>query len=47
MTFIVEREFEVCLTVMGEGENIPWRLLSVKILVGDKETGGKNKRVSI
>ncbi|KAF4526396.1 hypothetical protein B566_EDAN012686 [Ephemera danica] len=39
VTFIVDREFEVCLTVMGEGENIPWRLLSVKVLVGDKETG--------
>ncbi|CAB3376625.1 Hypothetical predicted protein [Cloeon dipterum] len=39
VTFVVDREFEVCLTVMGEGENVPWRLLSVKILVADKETG--------
>jgi len=39
VTFVVDREFEVCLTVMGEGEQVPWRLLSVKILVADKDTG--------
>ncbi|XP_059480317.1 mediator of RNA polymerase II transcription subunit 14 isoform X2 [Neocloeon triangulifer] len=39
VTFVVDREFEVCLTVMGEGENVPWRLLSAKILVADKDTG--------
>lgn len=27
---------------MGEGPNIPWRLLEVDILVEDKETGGKH-----
>jgi mediator of RNA polymerase II transcription subunit 14 len=36
----VEHEFEVSLTVMGDGPNIPWRLLDIDILVEDKETGG-------
>ncbi|XP_018328535.1 mediator of RNA polymerase II transcription subunit 14 isoform X2 [Agrilus planipennis] len=39
VTFHVEREFEVSLTVMGDGPNIPWRLLEIDILVEDKETG--------
>lgn len=39
VTFIVEHEFEVSLTVMGDGPNIPWRLLDIDILVEDKETG--------
>ena len=26
---------------MGDGPNIPWRLLEIDILVEDKETGGK------
>ncbi|XP_073993036.1 mediator complex subunit 14 isoform X1 [Rhodnius prolixus] len=37
--FHVEHEFEVSLTVMGDGPNIPWRLLDIEILVEDKETG--------
>lgn len=36
----MEHEFEVSLTVMGDGPNIPWRLLDIDILVEDKETGG-------
>ncbi|KAK4883568.1 hypothetical protein RN001_006887 [Aquatica leii] len=39
VTFHVEHEFEVSLTVMGDGPNIPWRLLEIDILVEDKETG--------
>lgn len=39
VTFHVEHEFEVSLTVMGDGPNIPWRLLDIDILVEDKETG--------
>lgn len=41
VTFHVEHEFEVSLTVMGDGPNIPWRLLDIDILVEDKETGGR------
>lgn len=41
VTFHVQHEFEVSLTVMGDGPNIPWRLLEIDILVEDKETGGK------
>lgn len=26
---------------MGDGPNIPWRLLEIDILVEDKETGGR------
>jgi hypothetical protein len=26
---------------MGDSPNIPWRVLSIDILVEDKETGGK------
>lgn len=39
VTFHVEHEFEVSMTVMGDGPNIPWRLLDIDILVEDKETG--------
>ncbi|CAH1996692.1 unnamed protein product [Acanthoscelides obtectus] len=39
VTFHVPHEFEVSLTVMGDGPNIPWRLLEIDILVEDKETG--------
>ncbi|XP_060525569.1 mediator of RNA polymerase II transcription subunit 14 [Cylas formicarius] len=39
VTFHVQHEFEVALTVMGDGPNIPWRLLEIDILVEDKETG--------
>nr|XP_018906970.1 PREDICTED: mediator of RNA polymerase II transcription subunit 14 isoform X1 [Bemisia tabaci] len=39
VTFHVQNEFEVSLTIMGDGPNIPWRLLDIIILVQDKETG--------
>lgn len=39
VTFHVEHEFEVSLTVMGDGNNVPWRLLEIEFLVEDKETG--------
>jgi mediator of RNA polymerase II transcription subunit 14 len=31
--------FKVTLTLMGDGLNIPWRLLDIDILVEDPETG--------
>ncbi|XP_029113974.1 mediator of RNA polymerase II transcription subunit 14-like isoform X2 [Scleropages formosus] len=37
--FRVEGEFEATLTVMGDDPDIPWRLLKLRILVEDKETG--------
>lgn len=37
--FHVDHEFEVTLTVMGDGPTVPWRLLEIDILVEDKETG--------
>lgn len=40
VTFTVDHEFQVSLTVMGDGPSIPWRLLDIDILVDDKETGG-------
>lgn len=39
MTFLVEQEFSVALTVMGDGPAVPWRLLELEILVSDRETG--------
>ncbi|KAI0224050.1 Mediator of RNA polymerase II transcription subunit 14 [Lamellibrachia satsuma] len=39
VSFQVEHEFEVTLTLMGDGANIPWRLLLIEILVEDPETG--------
>lgn len=39
MTFLVDQEFSVALTVMGDGPNVPWRLLDLEILVSDRETG--------
>lgn len=41
VTFHVDHEFEMSLTLMGDGPNIPWRVLSIDFLVEDKETGGK------
>ena len=38
VTFVVEHEFSVSLTMMGDGD-VPWRLLDIEILVEDKETG--------
>lgn len=37
--FHVENEFEVSLTIMGDGPMMPWRLLHIGILVDDRETG--------
>ncbi|XP_022648416.1 mediator of RNA polymerase II transcription subunit 14-like [Varroa jacobsoni] len=37
--FRVDNEFEVSLTLMGDGPQVPWRLLSINILVEDKDTG--------
>ncbi|KAL3884058.1 hypothetical protein ACJMK2_030281 [Sinanodonta woodiana] len=37
--FIVEHEFQVTLTLMGDSPTIPWRLLDIEILVEDHETG--------
>ena len=37
--FYVEHEFEVALTLMGDGPNIPWRLLDIEISVEDPATG--------
>ncbi|XP_017469746.1 PREDICTED: mediator of RNA polymerase II transcription subunit 14 [Rhagoletis zephyria] len=39
VTFEIKHEFNVSLTVMGDGSNVPWRLLDIDILVEDKETG--------
>lgn len=39
VTFHIEHEFEVSLTLMGDGPNVPWRLLDIEILVEDKDTG--------
>ncbi|XP_076298705.1 mediator complex subunit 14 [Lasioglossum baleicum] len=39
VTFLVEQEFSVSLTVMGDGPAVPWRLLELEILVSDRETG--------
>eukprot|EP00058_Branchiostoma_floridae_P007849 XP_002593337.1 hypothetical protein BRAFLDRAFT_277116 [Branchiostoma floridae] len=37
--FQVSHEFEATLTLMGDEPSIPWRLLGIKILVEDKDTG--------
>lgn len=39
VTFHVEHEFEVSLTLMGDGPHVSWRLLDIDVLVEDKETG--------
>lgn len=39
VTFLIEQEFSVSLTVMGDGPTVPWRLLELEILVSDRETG--------
>lgn len=39
VVFRVDNEFEVSLTLMGDGGQVPWRLLSINILVEDKDTG--------
>lgn len=37
--FHVDHEFEVSLTVMGDGIDVPWRLLDIDILVEDRDIG--------
>lgn len=37
--FLVEHEFEVTLTLMGDSPTIPWRLLDIDVLVEDHQTG--------
>uniref|UniRef100_T1J569 Mediator of RNA polymerase II transcription subunit 14 n=1 Tax=Strigamia maritima TaxID=126957 RepID=T1J569_STRMM len=39
VTFQVEHEFEVSLTVMSDSLTDPWRLIDINVLVEDKETG--------
>lgn len=39
VTFNVPNEFSVSLTMMGDGNDVPWRLLDIDVLVEDKETG--------
>ncbi|KAJ8684722.1 hypothetical protein QAD02_020515, partial [Eretmocerus hayati] len=39
VTFKIEQEFNVSLTVMGDGFDLPWRILDLSILVSDRETG--------
>lgn len=39
VTFIVNNEFEATLTLTGDSQSVPWRLLKLNILVKDKETG--------
>lgn len=39
VTFTVPHEFEVCLTVLGDDMSLPWRLLKLDILVGNRQTG--------
>lgn len=36
--FTVDNEFEATLTLLGDGPEIPWILLNIKILVEDTET---------
>ncbi|XP_065841207.1 mediator of RNA polymerase II transcription subunit 14-like isoform X2 [Oscarella lobularis] len=37
VTFTVENEFTVTLTLVGDDESMPWRLLDIKILLEDEE----------
>jgi mediator of RNA polymerase II transcription subunit 14 len=40
VTFHVDHEFELSLTLLGDIPSIPWKVLNIEILVEDKETGG-------
>lgn len=40
VTFTVQNEFELTLTLMSDNSTVPWRVLNVKILVEDKEING-------
>ncbi len=39
VTFHVENEFEVSLTVLGDSPTIPWKIIDITILVEDQEIG--------
>ena len=39
VVFIVENEFQVSLTVLGDGPNVPWKIIDTEILVDDKDIG--------
>ncbi len=39
VTFMVPYEFEVSLSVVGDDVTLPWRLVSMKILVGNSLPG--------
>lgn len=46
VTFCVEREFEVTMTLMGDTARSKWRVLDIKILVADKEASDGKDLVS-
>lgn len=35
----MENEFQVSVTVLGDGANIPWRIIEIELLVEDKDIG--------
>lgn len=35
----MENEFQVSLTVLGDGASIPWRIIEIELLVEDKDIG--------
>ncbi|XP_021960036.1 mediator of RNA polymerase II transcription subunit 14 isoform X1 [Folsomia candida] len=37
--FRVENEFQVSITVLGDGPTIPWRIIEIELLVEDKDIG--------
>lgn len=39
VTFTVPYEFEISLSVVGDDITLPWRLVSMKILVGNSLPG--------
>ena len=39
VTFTVKNEFECRLTLLGDSVSEPWRLLSLDMLVEDRDTG--------
>lgn len=38
VTFVIPNEFELSLTLLGDGNNIPWKVLSLRILVIDRDS---------
>ncbi|CAK8696395.1 mediator of RNA polymerase II transcription subunit 14-like [Clavelina lepadiformis] len=40
VTLLVPNEFKTYLTLMGDGHEVPWRLLKLEILVEDLDIGG-------